>query len=592
MASSQVVSDTTILPSFNEPQNAPLVHLTRSKSADFSDRDAKVDAEKAQDPPALTSEAAVEATGDDVQHSKLPSMSEIWSKYRIIFHAMLILLILGIWIPSVVRPQVRHYWVITTIWSWFFIGLIFFQYVPTSVFSKPIAAAWEVGVSKPWFKLPRRTRFAIGWVCLLALVFGSAFGVPLQAGTKLSDRAISVFGLFVFQFCFWLSCPNKQAIKWRTVIVGLGLQQILALLVLKTDAGFSLFTWIATAATDLLNQGTKAAGFFWSSALLNEHYFFINVLGAIIFFLALVQLLYYYGIMQWVLLKFAWFFFKVMGVSGAEAVVASSSPFIGQGESAALVKPYVKFMTAAEIHQSMASGFSTISGSVLGAYAALGMPIVYLVSASVMSIPASLSISKLRFPETGEPLTAGKVTIAKDDDGSQNGLQAFSNGAWFGLRVAGMILANVLTVLGLLYTIDGLLTYIGRFWGLDPLGPNPLTLELIFQYVFYPVAWLMGTPGPDVLTVSRLLGLKLIANEFVAYTSLSGIKDQMTDRGFVIATFSLCGFANLSSLGIQIGVLSSLAPNKRAVIVKVAVSALICGFMSTIQTASIAGMVR
>ncbi|EGG03362.1 uncharacterized protein MELLADRAFT_38047 [Melampsora larici-populina 98AG31] len=407
--------------------------------------------------------------------------------------------------------------------------------------------------------------------------------IPVQTGNSIKDRAVSLLGLVVFQFGFWATSVHRTKVRWRTVIIGLIFQQVLALFVIHTSAGFDLFSWIAKAFTDLLDTGTRAGGFFFNQQVLDQNWFFVNVLAAIIYFIALVQLLYYLGVMQWILLNLGYFFFKVMDVSGAEAVVAAASPFVGQSESVMLVRPFVSEMTDSELHQVVTSGFATIAGSVLVAYVSLGMPAVYLISASIMSIPASLAISKLRFPETGSPLTAGTITIPESKQHDLNALHAFSNGAWFGLRVAGMILANVLSVLALVYTIDGLLTWIGQFWSLDPQGPHPLTLELIFQYLFYPIAWLMGTPSSDVMKVSRLLGLKLVANEFVA--SLSKLQPEMTTRGFTIATYSLCGFANLSGLGIQIGVLSSLAPQRQADIGKIVLSALICGFFSTIQTA-------
>lgn len=264
-----------------------------------------------------------------------------------------------------------------------------------------------------------------------------------------------------------------------------------------------------------------------------------------------------------------------------EAVVAVASPFIGQGESLTLVRPFAAHMTSAEFHQVMTSGFSTIAGSVLTAYVALGASAVYLIGASIMSIPASLAISKLRFPEDGQPLTAGEVTIPEDEKTTsrkRNAMMTFSDGAWLGLKVAGMILANLLTILALLYTVDGLLTWIGQFWGMDPNGPHALKLELILQYILYPVSWLMGTPNQDIMKVSRLLALKLITNEFVAYQELSQLRPEMTERGILIATYALCGFANFGSMGIQIGVLNGLVPSKKHVVGRVAVSALLCGF--------------
>jgi len=521
---------------------------------------------------------------------------ESTSRYkRMLAYLCLIILLLGWWISGLVLKKTRHKWIITTFWTWLILVIIFFRLVPIKYVARPIGNTYMKFIGDPIMKSTnQRVRLTIGWLILLALWVASTFGIKMGEGNNYTDRVRSLVGVIIFQLSFWASSNNKSMIRWRTVIVGLILQQVLALVVLKSKAGYDFFNWIAKAATDILNQGTKAGGFFFSPQVIENHWIFVNTLSAIIFFVALVQLLYYFGIMQAVMVKFAWVFYALMGVSGVEAVVAAASPFVGQGESVMLIRPFAGHMTAAEVHQIMASGFSTIAGSVLTAYVAMGIPAVYLISASIMSIPASLAISKLRFPEDGQPLTAGKVAIPEEEQAehqNRNALMTFSDGAWLGLRVAGMILANLLTILALVYTVDGLLTWIGQFWGMDPNGTHALTLELILQYILYPVAWLMGTPNQDVLKVSRLLALKLITNEFVAYQELSNLRPEMTERGILIAIYGLCGFANLGSMGIQIGVLNSLVPSKKHVISRVAFSALLCGFFSTIQTAAIAGMI-
>jgi len=425
----------------------------------------------------------------------------------------------------------------------------------------------------------------------LGTIFGSAFGFPLTEGSKYGDRAISVFGLFVFQVGFFAFSAHRKHVAWPTVMTGLFFQQVIAMFVLKTGAGFSIFNWIATLSSDFLGRATPAAEFFFDADTIAKHWFFINVLAAIIFFIAFVQMMYHIGVMQWLIKKFAWFFFKTMNVSGAEAVVAAASPFIGQGESACLVRPFVDLMTESEIHLTMTSGFSTIAGSVLAAYINLGIPASTLITASVMSIPASIAISKLRYPEIEEPVTRGRVVVDRGNmsKGPQpaNAIQAFSQGATFGLVVAGQILTNVLTVLALVYTVDGLLTWIGKGFGI-----HQLTLQLIFGYIFYPFAFLMGVPRAELFRVSRILGLKFVANEFVAYLELTTqhAAHPFSHRAYTITSYALCGFANLGSLGIQIGVLSALAPSRGRVIVKLAPSAMICGFISTMQAAGIAGM--
>jgi len=515
-------------------------------------------------------------------------MNGLMRFYRPVVHIALVLFGLGFWIPTLIIN--RDYWIPVTVIVWFFIGLIFFQYVPTRIFSQPIEKMWVAFVEKPWFSLHYYIRLAIGWLCLLGLVFGSAYGFDLVDGATYEMRTQSVFGLFVFQLACYITSKHRHAIRWRQVIVGLGMQQILAMFVLKSGAGFAIFNWIATLASDFLTQAYNGSVFFFDENVVYERFwFFSNTLAAIIFFVAFAEMMYYLGVLQWVIVKLGWFFLKTLDISGAESVASAASPFIGQGESACLVKPYVNTMTASEIHHVLASGFATIAGSVLAAYIGFGMPAVYLVTSAVMSIPASTAISKLRWPETEEPLTMGRIVMIEEEKDAQNALHAFSNGAWFGLRVAGLILANVLTIISLVAVIDGILTYIGRSWAITPENGGPLTLQLIFGYLFYPVAWLMGVPNADLLTVGQLLAVKVIQNEFVAFAQLQEIRDTMTERGFNIAVYALCGFGNVGSLGIQIGVLSALGPKRKAVIVKTAGSALICGILATCQTAGIAG---
>lgn len=234
-----------------------------------------------------------------------------------------------------------------------------------------------------------------------------------------------------------------------------------------------------------------------------------------------MQLLYYWGLLQFFIAKFASVFFYTMRVSGAEAVVAAASPFIGQGESAMLIRPFIPHLTDAELHQVMTSGFATIAGSVLAAYIAMGINPQALISSCVMSIPASIAISKLRYPETEETLTSGRIVVPSNDDDEKasNALHAFANGGWLGLKVGGMIVASLLCILSLLGLVNGVLTWWGHYIGIgsfDPKEEHNLTIQLVLGYLFYPVSWLLGVQKQDLLLVSKLIGVKVIANEFVA----------------------------------------------------------------------------
>jgi CNT family concentrative nucleoside transporter len=288
-------------------------------------------------------------------------------------------------------------------------------------------------------------------------------------------------------------------------------QFIVALFVLRTTAGYDIFDFISMLARELLGFAQEGVDFLTTENFIATHgYFLVSVIPAIIFFVSLVQLLYYSGVLQWAIRKMAVFFFWSMRVSGAEAVVAAASPFIGQGESAMLIKPFIAHLTMAEIHQVMCSGFATIAGSVLVSYLQMGVNPQALISSCVMSIPASLAVSKLRWPEEEETLTAGRVIIPEDtDEKPSNVLDAFAKGAWLGIKIAGMIAATLLCIISLIGLIDGLLTWWGRYLNInDP----TLTLDLILGYICYPIAFLLGVSrNGDLLKVGKLIGLKLVA---------------------------------------------------------------------------------
>jgi CNT family concentrative nucleoside transporter len=305
-----------------------------------------------------------------------------------------------------------------------------------------------------------------------------------------------------------------------------------------------VFNFLGSLAKTLLGYAGDGTSFLTSSSALNAGWFLVTVLPPMIFFVALVQLLYYWGWLQWLVGKASVPLSAVMGISGAEAVVAAASPFLGQGESAALVRPLLPHMTDAELHQIMASGFATIAGSVLAAYTAMGVSPLALVSSCAMSIPAAVALSKLRWPETGAPLsrwgrrvdvasTASHVgtadtghttnrntnTNGAGDNGidtadrPRNSLHALALGAWLGIKIAGMVAASVLCVLALLGLVNGLLGWWGSY-----LDVGNLSVQLVAEYLFYPVAFLLGVrwEGEDLLLVARLIGIKIVANEFVA----------------------------------------------------------------------------
>lgn len=448
-------------------------------------------------------------------------------------------------------------------------------------------------------RIPPRLRLPLGALITIATILAGAFGSEESQGNTRANRAVSLFGLAVLIFVLWATSRNRSKVAWHTVIVGMLVQFIIALFVLRTTAGYDIFTFVSELARDLLGFANDGVTFLTDKTIPQKPWFFTGVIPPIIFFVSFVQLLYYWGILQWFIGKFAVFFFWSMRVSGAEAVVAAASPFIGQGENAMLIRPFVAHLTKAEMHQVMCSGFATIAGSVLVGYIKLGVNPQALISSCIMSIPASLAVSKLRYPEEEETLTAGRVVIPDDSEHrAANALHAFANGAWLGLKIAGMIVATLLCIIALLGLVDGLLTWWGRYLNLT--GDYDLTLELLLGYICYPIAFLLGVSreGNDLLLVGRLIGIKVIANEFVAYSTLTDTTaanyattyGALTPRSRLIATYALCGFGNIGSLGTQIGVLSQIAPGRSGDVSRLAVSALISGIISTLTSAAIAGM--
>lgn len=369
--------------------------------------------------------------------------------------------------------------------------------------------------------IPEKFQTPLAAAVVVAVYLIGAFVSEESADNTRENRAVSLFGLIVLLFSLWLTSRNRKKIVWRTVIVGMLLQYIVALFVLRTQAGFDIFKFVSDRARDLLGFANEGTAFLTNEEVPTIGWFLVGVVPAIIFFVSLVQLLYYCGFLQWFIGKVAVFFFWALRVSGAEAVVAAASPFIGQGESAMLIRPFVNYLTMAEIHQIMCSGFATIAGSVLIAYISMGVNPQVLISSCVMSIPASLAVSKMRYPETEETLTAGRVVVP-DEEGERpaNALHAFASGAWLGLKIGTMIMATLLCIISLIGLVNGLLTWWGRYLTIDKEGEE-LTIQLIVGYICYPIAFLLGVPrGPDLLKVGKLIGIKLVAvcDSFVCST--------------------------------------------------------------------------
>ncbi|KAK6339022.1 hypothetical protein TWF696_009818 [Orbilia brochopaga] len=559
--------------------------LNNHRTADIKDDGDIKDSIDREEKGGAIGQGTTESVSDVEQ--KPSRFRRYYRKFRYIIHLLIWLFFTGWFVAGVILHRKDRGWLIPFLVYLCITIRIVTLHIPITVVTKPMHFIWENTAVKVVDLIPEKYRLWCGAAVAVAVIVVGSFASPESAGNTRANRAISLLGLVLLILGLWATSKDRKAVPWHTVIMGMLIQFIVALFVLRTKAGYDIFNFVSGLASSLLHFAAKGVEFLTTPEIAKYQFFFFSVLPAIIFFISLTALLHYCGFLQWFIGKFAVFFFWSMRVSGAEAVVASASPFIGQGESVMLIKPFVPHLTKAEIHQVMTSGFATIAGSVLVAYISMGINAQALISSCVMSIPASLATSKLRYPETEESLTRGRVLIPEDGEKPKNALQAFAEGAWLGLKIAGMIMATLLCIIAFLGLCDGILGWWGRY-----LNIPDLKVEQIVGYICYPIAFLLGVPRKDLYTVGKLIGTKLIANEFVAFQHLTKLtSEQIEDRSRLIATFALCSFANIGSLGTQIGVLSQVAPGRGGDIAELAVSALITGALSTFSSAAIAGMI-
>jgi CNT family concentrative nucleoside transporter len=505
-----------------------------------------------------------------------------YGRHRKWFHLVFWTIMTGYFIAAMVLHSEKGPIVLPMLYAFITFKLLF-AHVSTKYVTGPIGAVWGL-VTKPIMALPTRVRNILGVLIPLVVMLSVVLVTPdSEAGTRI-QRLTSMLGLFTFIFLLYITSNDRAAVNWRTVIVGVSMQFLLGLFILKTQIGYEMFSYVSHMASTFLEFSKEGAKFVFGQDITKWQNFAVAVLPGVLFFASFIQIVYYLGAMQWVIKKFAWLMVRLMDTSGSESVVAAASPFVGQGESALLVKPFIEDMTLSEIHSTMTSGFATIAGSVLIAFIALGINSQALITACVMSTPCSLAVSKLRYPETQESLTKGKVHIPVDEDRESNALHAAANGAAQGVHLIALIVGTLIAVISLLALVDALLGFFGSF-----LGFTNLTLVSIVRYVFVPLTWLIGIPAQDVLQVSELYATKMFVNEFVAYIGLSKMPE-LALRTQLLTTFALCGFANFASIGVQIGCIGAMAPSRKGDLAKLAFSAMICGTASTFMTATIAGM--
>ena len=405
-------------------------------------------------------------------------------------------------------------------------------------------------------------------------------------------RYTGILGLLTMLALAYIFSTNRRAIRVKTVAWGLFLQIAFAIFVLRIDYGRRAFQVIGDAANKALSYSFFGSEFvFGPLGKQSSNIGFIfafQVLPVVIFICAVFAILYHVGVMQIVIRGMAWAMTRILGASGAESLNVAASIFMGQTEAPVTIRPFLRELTRSELMTVMTSGMAHVSGSIMAAYFAFGAEPRHVLSAVIMTAPGTILVSKMLVPETETPKTAGKVVMPENEEEKEkheNLLGAIARGTGDGLHMALNIGAMLIAFIALIHLVDGIMGGIHNhlFW-------FPASLEGILGVIFAPVAWVIGIPWRDCHIIGNLLGTRMVLNELVAFSMLGPQRAALDPRTFTIATFALCGFANLSSIGIQIGGIGALAPNKRGELARLGFRAMIAGTMANLMSASIAGM--
>ncbi|XP_062926932.1 sodium/nucleoside cotransporter 1 isoform X1 [Mobula hypostoma] len=439
-----------------------------------------------------------------------------------------------------------------------------------------------------WFK----------WTVAFLAVVGLIIWIGVDT-SKRPEQLISFGGLCILIFLLFIFSTKPLAVSCRALFVGLGLQFVLGIFIIRTEPGLQVFDWLGTQVQTFLNYTIAGSSFLFGNELINGLFAF-QALPIIVFFSSVMSVLYYVGAMQWLILKIAWLMQVSMGTSATETLSVAGNIFVGQTEAPLLIRPYLSEMTKSEIHSVMTGGFATIAGSVLGAYISFGINASNLIAASVMAAPCALALSKLSYPELEESKFKTEEGIKLDKSEEQNVLEAASNGASASVGLIANIAVNLLAFLAILAFLNAALSWFGGM-----VDYPQLSFQNICSYIFMPIAFIMGADWNDSFLVAELIGTKLFLNEFVAYQHLAeyktrrlagvpefidGQKQWISLRAETISTYALCGFANFSSIGIMLGGLSAMAPNRKNDFAEVVIRALITGFVTSLVNACVAGI--
>jgi CNT family concentrative nucleoside transporter len=413
--------------------------------------------------------------------------------------------------------------------------------------------------------------------------------------------AFGVFGLAVLISIALAFSADRRAIDWKLVAAGVSLQLMFAILVIMVPGGRAFFEFLSRIFVRIISFAMDGSAFIFGPLADPGNLGFIfafQVLPTIIFFASLMAVLYHIGLMQKIVAAMAWVMLKVMRISGSESLSVAANVFVGQTEAPLVVRPYISRMTESELFTMMVGGMATIAGGVLAAYitmlggsdeAARIFFAKHLLSASIMAAPATIVIAKLLKPEKEESMTRGKVRLHVEKTAT-NVIEAAANGAADGWRLALNVGAMLLAFIALIAMIDYPLGWLGVISGFEAETGRALSLSMILGYLLSPLAWVIGVPWADAVTVGGLIGEKVVTNEFVAYAHLTEIRDTLSPQALLISTYALCGFANFSSIAIQIGGIGGLAPERRSDLARLGLKAVLGGTLATMMTATIAGV--
>jgi len=457
----------------------------------------------------------------------------------------------------------------------------------------------------------RRVVFAFGvtFVCALVVftlprfVFNTLQGAQLPAVAQdtaavpaavqapsrgIGTRLTGLFGLVLILAIGFALSRNRKAISWRVVAWGVGLQTVFAVFVLRVPIGQRIFSWLGATVTKILSFSYAGSEFVFGE-IGKQHssigvVFAFQIMPAIIFVSALFAIMYYLGIMQIVVKAFAVAMNKIMGASGAESLNVAASIFMGQTEAPLTIRPFLPRMTRSELMTVMTAGMAHVSGSIMAAYIAFGIEARHLLTAVIMTAPGTIMMSKILEPETEVPETLGgvKVDIPRTD---VNVLDAAARGTGEGLQLMLNVIAMLISFIALIALVNGLLGWVHEY-----VSFVPGNLQTVLGWIFRPIAWVMGVPWHDSGTIGGLLGERMVINEFIAYAHLGPLKASLDPVSFTIATYALCGFANLSSVGIQIGGIGALAPERKHDLARLGFRAMIAGTLANFLSATLAGI--